>query len=197
MSKGSKSKAGAKNVYDTKIKPNLHLIKLWKMKGLTDKEIYKNLDISHESFYRYLRIHCEFSEIILKGKQNLEAELISSLFKIAHGHREKIERQKYDSASGTMIKYQDELYFPPNLSAIERALVIVNRADYRNKDNQEKLELERKKVELLEQQLTAGKDDKDDGYDDGKEKTTLESLQKADQIVLNKILENDSLELGE
>ena len=36
--------------YDTHVKPKLLLIEAWARDGLTDEDIYNNLDISHDSF---------------------------------------------------------------------------------------------------------------------------------------------------
>ena len=57
--KTKRSNAGRKNVYNTKIEPNLARIKGWCRDGLTDKEIGRRIGVSLASFYKYKNIKTE------------------------------------------------------------------------------------------------------------------------------------------
>jgi hypothetical protein len=64
--------------------------------GMIDKQIYKALGISHETFYRYLKIYPEFSEALKKGKSPVDTEVENALLKRALGY-------EYEE---TMIEYK-------------------------------------------------------------------------------------------
>ncbi len=72
--------------YDTHVKPKLLLIEAWARDGLTDEDIYKNLDISHDSFYKYKKEHPELTEALKRGKEEVDVIVENSLFKRALGY---------------------------------------------------------------------------------------------------------------
>jgi phage terminase large subunit len=77
----------AKGKYD----PNmLTVVEYMAKQGCLDKQIYAKLDISYQTFYKWLKTNSEFAEAYKRGKDNtddllcLEAE--SSLMKLAKGY---------------------------------------------------------------------------------------------------------------
>lgn len=72
--------------YDTHVKPKLLLIEAWARDGLTDEDIYKNLDISHDSFYKYKKEHTEFSDALKRGKEIIDVMVENALLKAALGY---------------------------------------------------------------------------------------------------------------
>jgi hypothetical protein len=72
--------------YDTHVKPKLLLIEAWARDGLTDEDIAKNLNISHESFYKYKREHTEFSDTLKRGKDEVDITVENALYKRAMGY---------------------------------------------------------------------------------------------------------------
>lgn len=72
--------------YDTHVKPKLLLIEAWARDGLTDEDIYKNLDISHDSFYKYKKEHPELTEALKRGKEVIDVMVENALLKAALGY---------------------------------------------------------------------------------------------------------------
>lgn len=72
--------------YDTHVKPKLLLIEAWARDGLTDEDIYRKLEVSHESFYKYKREHPELTEALKNGKEVIDTMVENALLKAALGY---------------------------------------------------------------------------------------------------------------
>lgn len=98
-----KKKVGRKSVYDWKIKPKLHLISDWMRNGATEEEVYKKLGISHQTFYRYKKLHSELNEA-LKTREEADAQVEAALFKNATGffYDEVQTIERYSDREGTV-----------------------------------------------------------------------------------------------
>ena len=97
----------AKSKYETDVKPRLVEIEAWKRDGLTDEQIFKNLGISRDSFYRYKDKYSEFSDALKKGKEVADIEVENALFKRAIGYKYKEvikEVKEIDGKKTTYIK---------------------------------------------------------------------------------------------
>lgn len=79
------AKRGRKNAYETVIKPRFDDILKWLRSGATEEQICKNLGISQQTFYKYKQENTEFSEFLIKGRQNLVEQLRGALIKKALG----------------------------------------------------------------------------------------------------------------
>ena len=79
------AKRGRKNAYETIIKPRFDDILKWLRSGATEEQICKNLGISQQTFYKYKQENTEFSEFLIKGRQNLVEQLRGALIKKALG----------------------------------------------------------------------------------------------------------------
>ena len=97
----------AKSKYETDVKPRLVEIEAWKRDGLTDEQIFKNLGISRDTFYKYKEKYSDFSEAIKKGKEVADIEVENALFKRAIGYKYKEvikEVKEIDGKKSTYIK---------------------------------------------------------------------------------------------
>lgn len=97
----------AKSKYETDVKPRLIEIEAWKRDGLTDEQIFKNLGISRDTFYKYKEKYSDFSEAIKKGKEVADIEVENALFKRAIGYKYKEvikEVKEIDGKKSTYVK---------------------------------------------------------------------------------------------
>lgn len=97
----------AKSKYETDVKPRLVEIEAWKRDGLTDEQIFKNLGIGRDSFYRYKDKYSEFSDALKKGKEVADIEVENALFKRAIGYKYKEvikEVKEIDGKKSTYVK---------------------------------------------------------------------------------------------
>lgn len=97
----------AKSKYETDVKPKLVEIEAWKRDGLTDEQIFKNLGISRDTFYKYKEKYSDFSEAIKKGKEVADIEVENALFKRAIGYKYKEvikEVKEVDGKKSTYVK---------------------------------------------------------------------------------------------
>lgn len=99
---------GRKNVYDTIIKPRFDDITQWLRNGATEKQIYQNLGISEDAFYRYKRNKKEFYELLKNGRSALVIQLRGALVKKALGY-DYTETKKYTKVEdGKPVQYVEE-----------------------------------------------------------------------------------------
>lgn len=97
----------AKSKYETDVKPRLIEIEAWKRDGLTDEQIFKNLGISRDTFYKYKEKYSDFSEALKKGKEVADIEVENALFKRAIGYKYKEvikEVKEIDGKKSTYVK---------------------------------------------------------------------------------------------
>jgi hypothetical protein len=78
--------------YDSHVKPRLETIRAWKRRGLTDEEIYKNLGVGRDSFYRYINEHSELSEVLKSGLSDAVALMENAHFKSGLGYEYEEKR---------------------------------------------------------------------------------------------------------
>jgi len=71
---------GNANKYYTNVKPYLAMISQWIEDGKTDKQIYRLLDISESSWYRYKEEQEELQEIVRDGKSVLVMKLEKKMY---------------------------------------------------------------------------------------------------------------------
>lgn len=147
-------KVGRKDAYLTKIKPRLGEIKEWiEKEGLLNKEICKRLNISHNTFYKYINEKEEFRDVIENADRSKKiAELEETAFKVAKGFF--IEEEKTVIALGKdnkPTKKTKEIYKKyqsPNARMIEFLLTNWSKGKYQRDPatmNFKELELEFKK----------------------------------------------------
>ncbi len=86
--------------------------------GLTEKDIAAKLGVAVSTFEDYKKKYPLFLEALLKGKEPVDFQVVNAGLKSALGFKETIRRGKVLS-DGTVVHYDDELYFPPNPKMIE------------------------------------------------------------------------------
>ena len=99
----------AKSKYETDVKPRLVEIEAWKRDGLTDEQIFKNLGISRDTFYKYKEKYSDFSEAIKKGKEVADIEVENALFKRAIGYKYKEVIKEVKDIDGKKTTYVKEV----------------------------------------------------------------------------------------
>lgn len=127
----------AKSKYETDVKPRLIEIEAWKRDGLTDEQIFKNLGIGRDSFYRYKDKYSEFSDALKKGKEVADIEVENALFKRAIGYRykEKIKEVKEIDGKKTVFIKEVEKEMPGDVAA--QIFWLKNRKSSKWKDKQD------------------------------------------------------------
>nr|DAQ62748.1 MAG TPA: terminase small subunit [Caudoviricetes sp.] len=127
----------AKSKYETDVKPKLIEIEAWKRDGLTDEQIFKNLGISRDTFYKYKEKYSDFSEAIKKGKEVADIEVENALFKRAIGYRykEKIKEVKEIDGKKTVFIKEVEKEMPGDVGA--QIFWLKNRKSSKWKDKQD------------------------------------------------------------
>lgn len=127
----------AKSKYETDVKPRLVEIEAWKRDGLTDEQIFKNLGISRDTFYKYKEKYSDFSEAIKKGKEVADIEVENALFKRAIGYKykEKIKEVKEIDGKKTVFIKEVEKEMPGDVAA--QIFWLKNRKSSKWKDKQD------------------------------------------------------------
>lgn len=65
------------------VKDKLILVEGWARDGLTNEQIADNLNIGKTTFYKLLKEHPELSELLKKGKENIDYQVENALLKSA------------------------------------------------------------------------------------------------------------------
>lgn len=142
------AKRGRKSVYDTLIKPRFDEVLEWLRNGATDRQVYENLGIKKDAFYKYKREKSEFNEILQKGRQSLVVQLRGALVKKALGFQYS-EIKKYTKIeNGKSVQYIEETKKNalPDVAAINLCLKNYDPDNWANDPQQ--LRLKEKELEL-------------------------------------------------
>lgn len=167
-----KRKRGKPRKYDDYVKPYLPLISEW-CRTMTEQQIAEKLGIAYSTWNQYKVDYPEVKEAIKKGRQNLVAELRSSLIKKANGYKyietkETTEKVKWPEemykalldagftpqqiASSRIVKtevaYKE---MAPDVAAINLALKNYDKEEWAN--DPQALALKKKELELRERQV--------------------------------------------
>jgi prepilin-type processing-associated H-X9-DG protein len=111
-------KVGKKPLYEEmEIGDKLEAIRGWALSGMTDKEMYTMLEISHDTFYKWKRERPEFADALKKGKDIANGELVNSAFKQATGYYVEVTepmkvKRGQDYEAIEMVTYQK--FIPAN-----------------------------------------------------------------------------------
>ncbi len=150
------AKRGRKNAYETVIKPRFDDILKWLRSGATEEQICKNLGISQQTFYKYKQENTEFSEFLIKGRQNLVEQLRGALIKKALGFdyaESKVTTKVVDGKEQTTTEITTKAALP-DVAALNLCLKNYDPENWANDPQQLKL----KKEELELKQKLAQKD---------------------------------------
>lgn len=103
---------GRPSKYHTHVEPKLLLIEAWCRDGLTDADICKNLDVSHESFIQYKKQFPELVDVLKRGKEVIDTMVENALLKAALGY-------EYEESKETNTGFERSVkYAPPNTTAL-------------------------------------------------------------------------------
>jgi len=100
MKKAHPAKRGCKSKWESHVKPRLLRIKMWCQSGVIQKDICKNLGISHQALAVYKRAHPELREMLKLGKEDAVAKVVDALYKRAVGYEYEEERTVGTKAKG-------------------------------------------------------------------------------------------------
>ena len=103
----AKKGRGRNDAYKDRIKPRFSEIADWKSKGLTERQIAKNLGVSYSTFNKYKSLKKEFSDLLLTSAQPLVNELRGALVKKALGYKYKEKKTYYktDKDGNVIMEY--------------------------------------------------------------------------------------------
>lgn len=143
------AKRGRKSAYETRIKPRFSDISEWLANGATEKQIYENLGVSRDVFYKCKRDIKEFSEFLKNGRKSLVLQLRGALVKKALGF-EYTEKKKYTKrdADGQSYQYVEETTKTalPDVAALNLCLKNYDPDEWANDPQQ--LRIKEKELEL-------------------------------------------------
>ena len=142
------AKTGRKNVYDSNIKPRFDEITEWLRNGATDKQIYENLGITKETFYKYMRLKTDFSDLIKNGRSSLIIQLRGALVKKALGYTYTEIKQYNKIEDGKPVQYVEETTKTahPDVAALNLCLKNYDSEDWAN--DPQLLKLKEKELDL-------------------------------------------------
>lgn len=113
----------------------------WARAGATDKQIAENMGLSRDTFYRYLKLYPDTSDILQRARKPVVIEAFEGLVRLSRGyHEKKISKHQriVTHADGTKDRieeiYEDDEYYPPNHQACTK--VIVNYLNQQSKQKQ-------------------------------------------------------------
>lgn len=167
-----KRKRGKPRKYDDYVKPYLSLISEW-CRTMTEQQIAEKLGIGYSTWKQYKVDYPAVQDAIKKGRQNLVAELRSSLIKKANGYKyieikETTEKVKWPEelyammidagftpqqiASSRIVKTEvAHKEMAPDVAAINLALKNYDKEEWAN--DPQALALKKKELELRERQV--------------------------------------------
>lgn len=147
------AKKGRKSAYETIIKPNFPIISEM-CRTHTEKQIAEAIGVSYATFLKYKAEKSEFSEILIKGRQNLVAELKGILISKAKGY-EYTETKTTTDNTGKKEKVEITKHAAPDVAAINLLLKNYDKDNWAN--DPQTLELRKKELELREKQIEENK----------------------------------------
>ena len=167
-------KRGRKNAYLSTIQPRLGEIKEWiEKEGLLNKEICKRLNISHNTFYKYVNEYSELYDVVYNtDRKALVDDLEITALKVAKGYFVTEEKTvlALDKDNNPTKKTKEiyKKYQSPNARMIEFLLTNWAKDKYKRDPAQmdyKELELEFKK-QLAETNWNWGADDEKNELND-------------------------------
>lgn len=150
-------KRGRKGKYETDIKPRFDEITHWLRSGASEKQIYENLGITKDTFYRYKRNYKEFSDLLKNGRQALVMQLRNTLIKKAMGFEYTEVKQYAREENGNKVTYVEKTTKTalPDVAALNLCLKNYDPDNWAN--DPQALKMKEKELELRRE--IAEKDD--------------------------------------
>lgn len=167
-----KRKRGKPRKYDNYVKPYLALISEW-CRTMTERQIAEKLGIAYSTFNQYKLDYSELREAIKKGRQNLVAELRSSLIRRANGYdyvetkqtteRVELPKEMHEALvkagftpeqieNGRVVKMEiSHKHAHSDVAALNLALKNYDKENWAN--DPQMLDIRKKELELRERQI--------------------------------------------
>lgn len=139
---------GKKSKYDDYVKPHLKDIKKWAI-TMTEEQMAEKLGVKYKTFLGYKKKHTELTEAIVKGRQNLVAELKSVLVMKARGFK-YTETKTIEDTTGYKKTETVEKYAPPDVAAANLLLKNYDRDNWAN--DPQMLDVKKRELELKEKE---------------------------------------------
>ncbi|MCL2053518.1 MAG: hypothetical protein FWG90_03625 [Oscillospiraceae bacterium] len=150
-----------KSDYFEKVEPRFLEIGEWVRAGLTQVKMAENLGVSYTTFKNYKKKHPALSALLKKNTRTRNAVAEDALYSRATGLFAKTEKPikvkhtEYDPKTGKKVKEFETVeitevkeYIPPDTAAL--IFFLTNRMGEKYKNNPHKLELDGRKVKLIE-----------------------------------------------
>jgi len=134
-------KVGRPSAYETKIEPQLDVVRLMAQNGISQAKMREMLDVSRRTWERCKRDYPEFLDAIntprlvrVKNRDQDVAELEEEMNRLARGFTVKVkkwhklkhveyENGKRVSEDEEMVEVEEDQYFPPNFHALRFLLM--------------------------------------------------------------------------
>ena len=112
----------------------------WSIKGLSDAQMCKNMGISKDTYYKWIKRFTELADCLRQSKQVADIEVENALFKSACGYwtEETTVEEIYSVELSKMIPFKrttKKKFVPAN--AIAQKFWLINRASEEWKDKRE------------------------------------------------------------
>ena len=136
--------------YETHVKPRLEEISKW-YEFLNDSQIAKKLGISQRTFTNYKRDHEELQKALLKGREELVADLKETLKRKAKGYTYVETKRTIREVDGkkTVLVEEFEHHAQPDLGAIH--LLLKNLDETWRNDDAETMKLKKEQVKIAKE----------------------------------------------
>lgn len=110
MTKNKERKYGRKSLADKWITyEGLVMIEGWARTGLVNKQIAKNIGITEQTLYNWLKKHPEISEALKKGKEVIDFEIENAMYKRALGYEaEDVKTYKRIDGKGNETQHVEK-----------------------------------------------------------------------------------------
>lgn len=143
------AKVGRKNKYHTHVEPYLEEIKEW-LQTMTEAQIAQKLGISYRSWSDYKCKFPQFSQFIIKAKQDLVSKLRGKLIEKAMGY--EYTETETTRENGVVTKEVTKVkQAAPDVAALNLLLKNYDKDNWAN--DPQSLELKKKELALRERQI--------------------------------------------
>lgn len=153
----------AKGKYQEWLTPEkLTLLQGWAADGLQDIQIAKNMGISKDTYYRWIKLYSDFYDAIKKGREVCDYQVQNELFRRATGYwTEETKTEEMLTEFGTMVvakKTTVRKFVPADTTA--QIFWLKNRKPDEWKDKREE------KIDMSDNQITVHFEGELDDYAD-------------------------------
>lgn len=124
---------GRKTLYNKKFHPKW--VKSLAIRGLTDKQISKELEISEMTLNNWKHKYSEFFEALKQGKEEPDDKVEQALFERATGYEHPEDKFFFNSKTGKVVVQPTIKHYPPD--PVSMIFWLKNRRSDRWRDKQE------------------------------------------------------------